>query len=78
MLLAHAHWNDQFGQLFANSFLPPKTKHALGGRIKFEDPTLCVHGDDAIERGIKNAAIQHFEFVARDSFAASDPFFGFH
>src|ERR1700736_5804671 len=49
VLLAHAWRNDQFGQFFANSFLSAKTKHALGGWIKFEDPTICVHGNDAIE-----------------------------
>jgi hypothetical protein len=73
VLLAHAWRNDQFGQFFANSFLSTKTKHALGGRVKFEDSTICVHGNDAIERGIENAAIQHFELIARDRFAVFGP-----
>src|ERR1700694_6027004 len=78
VLLAHAWRNDQFGQFFANSFLSAKTKHALGGWVKFEDPTICVHGNDAIERGIENAAIQHFELIARDRFAVLGRWFGSH
>ena len=78
VLIAHARGNDQFGQFFADSFLPAKTKYALGSGIKFKDPTICAHGDDAIERGIENAAIQHFELIARESFAVLGRGFGFH
>ena len=73
MLLAHARRNDQLGEFFANGLGPTKTKNALGGRIKLEDAAVCAHGNDAIERGIANAAIQHFEVVARDSFAVFGP-----
>src|SRR5205085_4975184 len=59
-------------------FLPAKTKHALGGGIEFKDASVCVHGDDAIKRGIENAAIQHFELLDRGGFAVSGPWFGFH
>src|ERR1700719_319072 len=78
MLLAHARGNDYLGEFFADGFLSTKTKNALRGRIKLEDAPVCAHGNDAIERGIEDAAIQHFDLIARDSFAVSDPFFGFH
>src|ERR1700736_3564165 len=71
VLLAHAWRDDQFGQFFANSFL--STKKTNTRWVKFEDPTICVHGNDAIEHGIEYAAIQHFELTARDRFAVFGP-----
>src|SRR6266480_5256042 len=78
VLLAHARWNNQLGEFFADSFLTAKTKYALGGGIELKEAAICVHGDDAIERGIENAAIQHFELIARDSLTVWCPWFGFH
>src|SRR5260370_7041367 len=78
MLLAHARRNDQLGEFFADGLGSAKTKSSLGSRIKLEDAPVSAHGNDAIERRIENAAIQHFELGARDSFTVWGPLFGFH
>src|SRR5205823_885035 len=64
MLLSHARWNNQFGQFFPNCFRARKSENPLGGGIEFEDTTVRAHGDDAIERVIEKAAIEHFELIA--------------
>src|SRR5438270_4045479 len=78
MLFAHWRRNDQLGQFLTNRFLTGKTKGALGSRVKLEDAAICAHGDDAIQRVIEDAAIQHFELFAEDMLGLSQPGIGFH
>src|SRR5205085_3282686 len=78
MLLTHSRRNDQFGEFFSYRFSASKAEGAFGGGIKFHNAPIRIHRDDAIERVIENAAIQHFELIARDTVAVSPGFFGFH
>jgi hypothetical protein len=63
MLVAHAWQNDQFGQFFSERFIAAETKNPLGGGIKFENQTAGVDGDDAIEGGIEDTAIEHLQLI---------------
>jgi hypothetical protein len=45
------------------SNLAIETKNTFGRRIKFLDATGCVHGDDTIERGIEDGAIELLQLV---------------
>ena len=60
MLRAHLFRNNQLGQFFADCFGATKTEYALSGGIEFADATVFVNGDDAIERGFQDGAIERF------------------
>ncbi len=53
--------NDQFRQFLADGFRARITEDSFRGRIEFEHAPLCVHNDDAVERGRNNGAIQGLE-----------------
>src|SRR5207247_9734284 len=50
MPLAERGWNNQFRQFLADRFRATESKNSLRGRIELDHTSVCIHGDDAIER----------------------------
>ena len=49
--------NDALGHLATQHFLPAVAERALGRRVEFDDPTLVVDADDAIERRLEHRGL---------------------
>src|SRR5206468_10877387 len=61
MSLANSRWDNQLGQLLADRFSTRKAKHPLRRRIEFAHAPGRVHPDDAIERRVKENAIERLQ-----------------
>jgi hypothetical protein len=65
MSIAHPFGNNEFGQFAPNRFGACETENVLGREVELAYPAPSIHGDDAIERRIKDGTIKRLKPFGR-------------